>query len=174
MLKRCSQLVVVLLFVGQAIAQGTVSLADGRLSFEIPNGFRALTSGEIGLKYPSARPPQYAYANDRGGVSIAVTFSDTVVDLEQLPELQQAMEQMLPRIVPGLRWITRESVEINGRTWIHFEHLSSAVDTDIHNHMYMTSLDGRMLGINMNSTVEAYAAARPALTRSRNSIRVVE
>jgi len=173
-MKRLFQLVLLVLWVGNVIAQDTVSLADGRLSFSVPSGFRALTDQEITLKYPSARPPQYVYANDGGGVSIAVTFSETVVSLEQLTELKLVLEQTLPRMVPGLQWLVREEAEINGRPWVHFELTSSAIDTDIHNHMYMTSFDGRMLGINMNSTVGEYEAVMGALTQSRDSIRVVE
>ncbi len=174
MIKRFSLFVILFLFVGNGLAQNTVSLANGRLTFEVPRGFRAMTSEEIALKFPKASPPQYVYANERGGVSIAVTFSQAVVPLERLPALKSAMEQMLPRMTPGLKWISRETVEINGQPWIHLEMTSSAVDTDIHNHMYLTAFDGRMLGINMNSTVKEYKAVAKALVRSRNSIRVVQ
>ena len=137
-------LAVVLLFTGSGLAQNTVSYADGRLSLEIPDGFRVLTDWEIALKFPSASPPQYVHANARGGVSIAITFSQAAVALERLPELKSAMEQMLPRLTPGLQWITRETVEINGRPWVHFEFTTFAVDTDIRNHMYLTAFDERV------------------------------
>ena len=174
MKKRFFQLAVLLLCVGNAFAQDRVSLNAGRLSFEVPAGFRALTADEIAFKYPKANPPQYVYADPRAAVSIAVTFSQNAVTLDRLPDLKSAMEQMLPRLVPGLEWITRETVRINGRPWIHFELFSFAIDTEIHNHMYLTAFDGKMLGINMNSTVDAYPRVRDALVRSRNSIRVVD
>src|SRR3712207_7594643 len=46
---------------------------------------------------------------------------------------KQAMEAMLPRMVPGLRWGAREFVAIGGRRWLHLELTSDAVDTAIHN-----------------------------------------
>ena len=174
MIKRFLQLVVLRVSISNGLAQDTVALADGRLSFEVPSGFRAWSGEEIGLKYLNASPPQHVYANETGGVSIAVTFSETVVGMEQLPEMKLALEQTLPRLIPGLQWITREIVGINGRQWVHLEVTSFAIDTDIHNHMYLTSFDGRMLGINMNSTVEEYELIADAFAGSRDSIRVVE
>ena len=174
-MKRSALILIVLVsFAGRGFSQTSVSLRDGRLSLEIPGGFTGWTAEQISLKYPNANPPQFVFANSRGNVSIAITFSQTVVSLDQLPQLKTSMEQMLPRMIPGLEWIARETLEINGRPWIHFELTSFAVDADIHNHMYMTSFDGRMLGINMNSTAGEYAEARNALIRSRDSIRVFE
>jgi hypothetical protein len=166
--------VVLLAAGGGGYAQERVSLAEGRLSFEVPDGFRPLTAEEIALKYPNGNPPGYAYANERADVSIAVQFSAAGVAPSELPRLQASMEQTLPRVIPGLQWLTREIVEIDGRGWVHLELTSFAVDTDIHNHMYLTSFDGRMLGINMNSTVGAYEGVRAALGRTRDSIRVVD
>ena len=174
MYKHFLELTVVLLFVGNGLAQNTVSFAGGRLTLDIPDGFRVLTDEEIGLKFPSASRPQYVYANERGGVSIAITFSQAAVDLERLHALKSAMEQMLPRLTPGLQWIARETVEINGQSWVHFEFTTFAVDTDIRNHMYLTAFDGRMLGVNMNSTEQEYPAVIGALSRSRDTLLVIE
>jgi hypothetical protein len=168
------RLAVLLLTLGSGHGQEIVSLADGRVAFEMPVGFRPLTAEEIALKYPSGNPPDYAYANERADVSIAVTFSESAVPPTGLPELRAAMEQLLPRLVPGLQWLAREIVEIGGREWVHFELTSFAVDTDIHNNMYLTSFDGRMLGINMNSTAGAYQSIRSAFIRSRDSLLVVD
>lgn len=84
------------------------------------------------------------------------------------------MEQTLPRMVPGLTWLAREIVEINRTRWVHFELTSHAIDTDIHNHMYMTSFDGKLLGFNFNSTIAQYEKYKDALARSRNSIRIMQ
>jgi hypothetical protein len=105
-------------------------------------------------------------------VSDAITFSTQAVTLEDLPELKAAMEQARPRLIPGLNWVTREIVEINGKPWVHFELTSFAIDTDIHNEMYLTSFDGKMLGFNFNSTVAQRDCYKDALKKSRDSIRI--
>jgi hypothetical protein len=156
------------------LAGELVSLANGRVSFEPPPGFRPMTEEMIRFKFPRGNPPTHVYANDKLNVSVAITFSPQPLSPTQLPELRAAMEQTLPRMVPGLKWLAREVVEINGTPWVHFELTSHAIDTDIHNHMYMTSLDGRLLGFNFNSTIGQYERYKDALTESRNSIRIVQ
>jgi hypothetical protein len=161
-----------LLFVTLASGQDRVSMANGRVSFVPPAGFRAMTEDEIKLKYPRGNAPQYAYSNEEMNVSIAITFSPHPVTLEGLPQLKAAMEEALPRLIPGLNWVTREIVKINGRPWVHLEMTSFAIDTDIHNEMYMTAFDGKMLGFNFNSTVAQHDRYKDALKKSRNTIRV--
>lgn len=157
-----------------ALSGNLVSLANGRVSFELPAGFRAMTDEMIRFKYPRGNPPTYVYANEKLNVSVAITFSPQALSPRQLPELKSAMEQTLPRMVPGLKWLAREIVEINGTPWVHFELTSHAIDTDIHNHMYMTSLDGKLLGFNFNSTIGQYEKYKDALAQSRNSIRIMQ
>lgn len=153
-------------------AAESVVLMDGAVEFSPPEEFIELSAEQIRMKYPNANRPQVVYATPDMGVSVAVTFSPTRVSPEQLPELKVAMEQTLPRLIPNLSWITREIVVNNQVSWVHFELTSSAIDTDIHNHMYMTSLAGRMLGFNFNSTTAAYKKHAEQLRNSFESIRL--
>lgn len=173
MTKQLSKLTILFLMILPVSAQDRVSMADGRVSFSPPDGFRAMTEADIKLKYPRANPPQHVYSNEQMNVSIAITFSTQSVTLEGLPRLKAAMEQALPRLIPGLHWVTREIVEINGRPWVHFEMTSFAIDTDIHNEMYLTAFDGKMLGFNFNSTVAQRDRYKDALKKSRDTIRII-
>jgi hypothetical protein len=153
-------------------AEDRALLAGGKVSFVPPAGFRPMTEEMIKFKFPRGNPPQHVYANEKMNVSVAISFSPQVLSPRQLAELKSAMEQTLPRLVPGLAWLAREIVEINGTKWVHFELTSHAIDTDIHNHMYMTSFDGKMLGFNFNSTIAQYEKHKEELARSRESIRI--
>lgn len=133
-----------------------------------------MTEAEIKFKYPRGNTPQYVFANERQNVSIAISFSPQAVTLARLPELKAAMEQTMPRSIPGLVWVTREMTEINGQSWVHFEMTTSAIDTGIRNEMLLTAFDGRMLGFNFNATVGQYGQYRDALRRSRDSIRILD
>jgi len=155
-----------------ASAEDRVFFAGGKVSFVPPAGFRPMTEEMIQFKFPRGNPPQHVYANEKMNVSVAITFSPQALSPEQLPELKSAMEQTLPRLVPGLKWLAREIVEINGTQWVHFELTRHAIDTEIHNHMYMTSFIGRMLGVNFNSTIAQYEQHKEALARSRDSLRI--
>ena len=149
-----------------------VSLAGGRVTFTPPPGFAAWTKEQIGRKYPPGpNAPQHVWANsERGTISVAVTFSPARISPEELPELKQFLEGFLPRALPGIRWLKREFVTINGTRWVHFAMTSKAIDTTIYNDMYFTSFDGKMLGFNFNSTLALKNKTLPLFARSRDSI----
>jgi hypothetical protein len=147
-----------------------VAILDGRVSLILPPGFQALTKEEIERKFPQASPPQHVFANDTQSVSIAITLSSSALTQEQLPEFKASMEKTLERNVAGLKWIKRDYETISGQRWIYFELTSQAIDTDIHNLMYFTTLGGKVLMFNFNSTESRYPAMRELLEASKNSI----
>ena len=151
-----------------------VKLGDGRVSFIPPAGFKQLTKEEIAKKYLRGNPPQYVFGNQSLSVNVAVTFSNARVSPEQLPEYKEAMEEMLPRLIPGLQWLTRDLIDVEGRKWFHLEMTSYAIDTDIHNHLYSTSFDGKALIFGFNSTVKEYPQMKEALEKSFRSIKLNE
>lgn len=173
MLRKLVWLTAIICFVAQSvIANERVALVDGRVSFIPPAGFKQLSKEEIAQKYFRGNPPQYVFANETLTTTVAVTFSNAKVSPEQLPEYKEAMEAMLPRLIPGLQWLKREIVELSGRKWFHLEMTSHAIDTDIHNHLYSTSFDGRALIFGFNSTVKEYPKMKEALEKSVQTIKL--
>lgn len=151
---------------------GRVYFANDRVSFVPPPGFTPMTEQEIALKFPGGNRPQHVYANERRSVAIAITFSNANLTPEQLPELKEVMEEFLQKAKPDLKWLDRDLITLNGVRWVKLESTTKAIDTDIHNDMYFTSFDGKMLGFNFNSTVEMYDKARADLQKSRDSITI--
>lgn len=148
-----------------------VALYDGLVSFVPPEGFSRMSDEVVAAKFPEAKGPGIVYGNDRTTVSIAITFpARKGLSLEQLPEFKTFMESQLEKQKRHLKWLQKELVEINGRQWIHLELLSAAIDTTIHNHVYITSLDQRMLMFNFNATIEEYEKHKDALEKSKDSI----
>ena len=130
------------------------------------------TREEIDVKYPRANAPGQVYGNERRTVTIAVGMSGTALAADQLAEAHDALGEVMPQLMPGLEWLTREIVTINGRRWIHFAMVTPAVDTKIRNEMYMTSFRGKMLLVNLNATIGEYDAYKGALEEVRSSLRV--
>ncbi|MCU0552673.1 MAG: hypothetical protein MUC48_25365 [Leptolyngbya sp. Prado105] len=150
---------------------GKVTLADGRISFTLPAGFTPLTQEEIALKFPrTGNPPSHAYGNAERNVTIAVTFSQAKLTPAQLPELKAALRPQISKAVPNLEWIKDEIIPVNNTQWVHYEFVSQAIDTKVHNDAYFTSFDGRMMGFNFNSTVAKWDAAKDELMKTRDSI----
>jgi len=148
-----------------------VSFVDG-VTFDAPEGFTPLSADEIALKYPSARAPHFVVGNKRRTTTIAYDLKPESIPADKLDEVRQSFEQTFQRIVPGLVWIERKTVDLSGRKWIYFEMTSSAVDTDIHNIMLVTPFEGKMLLFNFNSTKEEFPKVEEALRRSLQSISV--
>lgn len=150
-----------------------VALYDGMVSFVPPAEFSRMSEEFVAAKFPDAKEPGIVYGNTRTTVSIAITSPpQRMLRPEQLPEFKSFMESFIDRQKKGVQWLRKEFVEVNGQRWIHFEFISQAIDTKIHNHMYLTSMDERMLMFNFNSTVEEYERHKDALEKSKDSIRI--
>ena len=74
--------------------------------------------------------------------------------------------------MPGLQWLKREMLTLNGVRWVHLEMTTRAIDTTIYNDIYFTSFAGKMLGFNFNATTAMKNQALPQLRKSRDSIRI--
>jgi hypothetical protein len=167
-------LALVLLAVAVA-AQEPVRIADGRISFVPPEGFKPMAREDILVKFGrrgAAEAPQVVYSNERQSVSVAVGFRGQNLSAEQLPELKRVLEADFERNLPGLEWRAREIVELNGVRWIHFGMKAAAVDTQIVNDIYTTVFDGKLLLFNFNSTAAMYEAHKESLEKSARTITV--
>lgn len=152
-----------------------VQLRDGRISFVLPEGFKAMSKEDIAFKFGrngAAYAPAFAYSNERQNVSVAVTFGGSGFRAEQLDELKKFLESHLERSIPVVEWIERELITRDGRRWIHLHLKAEAVDTDIVNDIYGTLFDGQLLMFNFNSTVAQYEKHKESLRRSAQTITV--
>ncbi len=153
-----------------------VNLFDGKLSFELPDGFSMMPKEIAKIKYPmEANRPKYIYSNSKTTTSIAINLTESSsLQPQQLTEFRSLMEQSLARMIPGLRWIKKEFITLNGTEWARLELISNAIDTDIHNIMLMTSFEGKPLMFNFNSTKEEYSSVEKELNASILSIKLIK
>jgi hypothetical protein len=77
---------------------------------------------------------------------------------------------MMTKLIPGLQWIRKDFVEINGTKWIILESTTPTTDQPVHNIELVTSYHGQMLAFNFNSTVVQFATYGDKLKASMNSI----
>jgi hypothetical protein len=173
--------VFVLLFImlsgAQAYAQATeerVQFKDGRVSFVPPAGFKPMSKEDINFKFGrsgAAYAPDFAYsANERHNVAVAFGAKGSGLPPIALEELKKMMEKQLESSIPGLEWIEREIVTLNGTRWIRLHLKSAAIDTGVINDMYFTTFDGQLLLFNFNSTIAQYESHKESLRKSAQSI----
>ena len=154
----------------------TVSLFGGKVSFSPPAEFEKMTDDLILKKYPELSGPRVAFSNRETTVSVLVAFAEERnLRREQLPQFKDFMISTLEQAIPELHWLTKELVDLNGRSWIHLEYISRRVGSrEVHNDAYITSLDNRMLLFNFNAAATEYEKARDVLQRSKATIAVKE
>jgi hypothetical protein len=151
---------------------GRVYLADRQMSIVPPEGFVALTAEDIRAQYPSNNPPNYVFSNGDRTASIAITFTPQPLTLKQLPELQQLMSKHMEKTVPGIKWVQRDFMAINGGSWVKLEATAKKQQENLHSDMYFTSFNDRMLGINFSASTKKYPKIKAAFTQSRDSIQI--
>ena len=158
--------------VAAAVVADTVSIPGTGVSFEPPAGFTVLSAKEIQAKYPSSRAPSFVVGNERRSTTIGCDLKGDELSFDQLPEAKAAFEPLLERMVPGIEWVRKELVTLQGQQWIYLEMTSRAVDTDIHNIMLITSLRDRLFLCNFNSTKREFPSVQGALQKSIESLKL--
>jgi hypothetical protein len=148
----------------------TFSIPDVGVSFEAPEGFTKLDAAEIATKYPSNRGPAFVVGNTRRTTSIAYDLKPNGFPADKIGEVKEFFEKTFDRIIPGIEWKQKKLINMLGQQWIYLEMSSRAIDTDIHNIMLITPLQGKMLIFNFNSTKAEFPKVEADLRASITSI----
>ena len=148
----------------------TFSISDVGVSFEAPDGYTKLDATEIANKYPSNRGPAFVVGNARRTTSIAYDLKPNGFPADKIGEVKEFFEKTFDRIIPGIEWKQKKLIDMLGQQWIYLEMSSRAIDTDIHNIMLITPLQGKMLVFNFNSTKSEFPKVESELRESIKSI----
>lgn len=132
----------------------TKTVLKGKVSILAPKSFSAMPKELIEIKYPGSRRPTEVFSNEDGSVSLAFNHTSSAMSQDQVVEAHKAMSQMFHRMHPTATWIRDETFEKDGKNFLAMELVTPAIDTDIHNIIYGTSVDGTFLLIAFNCTKE--------------------
>ncbi|WP_163934056.1 hypothetical protein [Paraferrimonas sp. SM1919] len=127
---------------------------EGIVSLDIPQGFSRMSDELARRKYPMEQRAKSIFTNSQGNVDILVNYTQNKVPDNQEDLLRQALSNNMKRMHPTAQWHSNEVVEINGHKYAFLELTTPALDTDIHNVMLATTVNGRVLIISFNMTVE--------------------
>jgi hypothetical protein len=152
---------------------GRIYLANQQLSILPPDGFTPMPAEEVAKKYPGSSAPLQVLTNGDRTAVITITLTQQPMSLSQLPELKPLMSKRLEKTVPGLKWIAKDLIAINGGSWMKMEAISKNKKEHLHNDMYFTALNDRMLGINFSAQADQFPKLKVAFTKSRDSIQVM-
>lgn len=126
---------------------------NGRVTLLAPGNFTPLPENLLKSKYPSEWRPSEVLSNESGSVNLAFNHASGEIP-DDVDVLRQGLSEPFHKIYAQAEWLSDDVVEVNGRKFVHFEMITRSLDGDVHNILYMTPLDGRLLLISFNTTKE--------------------
>ncbi|MET0807905.1 MAG: hypothetical protein ABWX93_04010 [Pseudoxanthomonas sp.] len=141
------------------------------VSFEAPAGFTALTKSEIDARFLDSAPAHVLGNGDRT-VTIAFELKPFPLADAELGQTMEGASAAMQGSVPGLEWIDRKLVELDGQRWIYLESTSATAGKDMHGILLATPHAGKALFFEFSATREAFAASEAMLRASLKSIRL--
>lgn len=118
----------------------------------LPSDFNIMSADMLSAKYPSGNRPTLVYSNDDGTVNLAVNHTVNQMTVDQLEEAKGVFVGQFTQMYPAAQWYQKDMAKINGRDFVVLELVTPAIDTQIYNLMFITSLEDRMLMFSFNCT----------------------
>ncbi len=148
----------------------TISIPDVG-TFEAPDGYTALSKGEITALYTrGGNPPTFAIGNEDRTVMMSYQVRAITVPADQLPEAKSTVETTMAQSLPGLVWEKTDIIKRQGRSWLYFEHVSPGPDHDTHNIFLWIPLVQKSLFMNFSCPKDDFPKIEPVLRQSIHSI----
>lgn len=151
-------LVIVILMTFQSLSFAAelskIVALNGKVELKAPSNFGPMPKEILELKYPSSRRPTEVLSDKTGGVSLAFNHTQNMLQPYQINEIHQYMSKVFRNLHPSATWFRDEVIEQSGSKFFVLELITPAIDTKIHNIIYGTSVDGRLLMVAFNTTVQ--------------------
>jgi hypothetical protein len=163
---------VLLLLVALPAAAQQTQLYGGRLSLQLPAGFRLMSPAEMAAKYPRAQPPQYAFTDDdRFAQTIAFSRRPLDAGALSLGELGADMQRRLAT-QSGVTIHRHGLIEHRQRAWYLIEFRSTAIDQPVENLMRVTVADQHLIVISANVVRRLFEQSEAMLREALGSVTV--
>lgn len=131
-----------------------ITALNNKITLLAPKEFRPMPEKLLSMKYHASRRPTEVFSDATGGVSLAFNHTQNKMDPSQIASAQKSISQAFHNLYPSATWIRDGVVSQNGSEFMVLELVTPAMDTQIHNIIYGTSVDGRFLLIAFNTTVQ--------------------
>ncbi len=107
----------ILLSLASLVCGETISLDNGHITFEAPDGFKPVPEEIIRTKYPSSRAPKYVIGNKSAATTIAYDLKPHDIPQDKIDEVRAAFTPIFPRMIPGLKWKENKTIELSVSKW---------------------------------------------------------
>lgn len=130
------------------------TVLNGKVTLVTPKDFGLMKKELLEMKYPASRRPSEVLSDSTGGVTLAFNHTQSPMKQDQVIEAHAAISKMFHNTYPSAKWIRDTTFTKDGNNFMVLELVTPAMDTEIHNIIYGTSVDGRFLLVAFNTTVQ--------------------
>lgn len=118
----------------------------GKLWIWMPDEFGPLSKDLARLKYPNENRPDVIYTNKETTVNVTFSHKREKLKEGEEEEIRNYMKEIVKRVQTSSEMIEEGTVKTEeGCLLAWFDFVTPAIDTDIYNLMFFSSLGGRLL-----------------------------
>jgi len=121
------------------------SILNNKVDILMPKGFEIMSEEMAKLKYPGERRPTLIYTDEKGLVNVAFNHTMSKASQEQVEAYKETLVTTFKNVYPSASWKSSGVEVINGRKVAYIELVTTAIDTNIYNLIFLTDLDDRLL-----------------------------
>jgi hypothetical protein len=112
-----------------------------KIAIKIPEELSRMTNQMLEEKYPSNVRPPIAFCN--ADASATFSFNSVPQSLKEgeFKALLPVMIQQFEKVYPDIKWYSKKMVEVNSKSFIECEFVSSSNGKDIYNLVYLAGID---------------------------------
>lgn len=156
-----------LVALGVAAAE-VVTVPGIGITFEAPKTLRALSAPQIKTTFQGQGAPQSVFLTDDQKVVMSFEWRGAALKRDELIALDSQFAKVIQSKSP--KSFTHGLRMINGTQWAQFVFVVPGKAGDVRNEMLVTSYKGRMLVVNLNSTVADYTRNQTTALNMTNSL----
>lgn len=149
-----------------------IDALDGRISLYAPKNFTVMSEEALDIKYPKNGRPSDVLTDESTEVNLVFNYTANALQLSQVKDAHAAISNIFHSKYPTSTWIRDEVIQQSGQDFMVLELIAPVEDTEIHNIIYATSVDGKLLLAAFNATVEKSDEWVPIGREIMNSISV--
>jgi hypothetical protein len=139
-----------------ANSDGRVSIAAGRIRFDLPVGFRLMGGADVKARWKNPPYPDAGWKSE-GDLIIAIRFGDIEVSEQELAGLSSELQRAYEGSVPGISWLKKEPMAVNGRTLLEHEFESDSSRGRVVSYVISSSFDQKLVAITVIGPVSKTA-----------------
>ncbi len=119
-------------------------IIKGRLWMWMPKEFTILNKEMARIKYPNENRPDIIYTNPQTTVNISISYKKDKMMAGQESEVRDSILEVVQSMYPGAI-IDADAAESDESQAAWFDFVTPAIDAQIYNLMFFTSLRGKLL-----------------------------